>query len=310
LLSHDASIRGSSFALRVAFAGGRDAATAPALAVNVPWLAGEATEAIFSDVTPAAAVQGVQLYHCGGLLLGHAHEPFVPQALATRTEALYRRVLSACGNRHLYRIWNYVPQINTLTDGFENYRAFCQGRAQGFEAGLGGKFEPRLPSASAVGSRGDRMDVVFIAGETPPRHVENPEQVPAYDYPPEHGPRAPSFARATVARDGDRRFTFISGTSAIKGHQTVAPGALEAQLDCTLDNLRLISRASGLDDNLAGSREARRHFKVYLRQPRDLAVTRARLERSLLQAADTVTYLHAEICRRSLNVEIEATVIE
>ena len=131
-----------------------------------------------------------------------------------------------------------------------------------------------------------------------------------YKYPPEHGPRAPSFARATVARDGERRFTFISGTSAIKGHQTVAPGALEAQLDCTLDNLRLISRASGLGDDLAGSRDARRHFKVYLRQPRDLAITRARLERTLLQGSDTVSYLHAEICRRSLHVEIEATVIE
>ena len=308
MLSHNASIRGP-VALRIGFAGGLDAA-APTLSLDVPWLAGTATEEIFSDLTPLAPVQGVHRYQSGGLLIGHAQEPFEPPALVRRTESLYRRMLSACGNRHLYRVWNYVPQINTLTDGFENYRAFCQGRAQGFEAGLGGKIEPRLPSASAVGSRGNRMEIIFVAGETPPRHVENPEQVPAYDYPPEHGPRAPSFARATVARDGQRRFTFISGTSAIKGHQTVAPGALEAQLDCTLDNLRLISRTAGLGDDLGDRRDSRRHFKVYLRHPHDLALTRARLERALLHSSDTVTYLHAEICRRSLNIEIEATVIE
>jgi hypothetical protein len=234
----------------------------------------------------------------------------VAAELAPRTEALYRRILASCGPLHLYRIWNYIPQINAHTGGFENYQAFCQGRAQGFEAGFGGRFEPHLPAASAVGSDGTHIDVVFVAGMTPPRHVENPEQVPAYRYPAEHGPRPPSFARATVARADDRRYTFVSGTSAIKGHQTVAPGALEAQLDCTLDNLRLISRASGLDDDLGAGRKAQRSFKVYLRHARDLAATRSRLEQSLLLPDDVVTYLQADICRGTLNVEIEATLIE
>ena len=80
-----------------------------------------------------------------------------------------------------------------------------------FEARLGGRFEQKLPAASSVGSHGDRLDVIFVAGEAAPRHLENPEQVPAYHYPAEHGPRAPSFARATVASDGARKVTFISG---------------------------------------------------------------------------------------------------
>src|SRR6185295_16228459 len=151
---------------------------------------------------------------------------------------------------HLYRIWNYVPGINTLTDGFENYRAFCQGRSLAFEAEAGAGFPRVLPAASGVGTHDGCLSVVFVAGSAVPRHVENPEQVPAYRYPAEHGPRAPSFSRATVVQIGDRRFTFISGTSAIKGHATVAPDALLDQLDCTLDNLRLVSKEAGSGENL------------------------------------------------------------
>jgi enamine deaminase RidA (YjgF/YER057c/UK114 family) len=230
--------------------------------------------------------------------------------LAERTQSLYRRVLDATRGRHLYRIWNYVPQINSYTAGLENYRAFCQGRSLAFEASFGGEFQPQLPAASAVGYDAAQLKVIFVAGETPPVHCENPEQVPAYLYPPEHGPRAPSFARATVARDGRRTWTFISGTSAIKGHQTVAPGAFDAQLECTLDNLRLMSRKSGLGDDLGAHRTASRQFKIYLRHAADFAAAQKQLDRSLFTQTDVVTYLQAEICRAALNIEIEATIVE
>jgi hypothetical protein len=127
-------------------------------------------------------------------------------------------------------------------------------------------------------------------------------------YPAEHGPRAPSFARATVAREGRRAWVFISGTSAIKGHETIAPGDLKGQLACTLDNLRLMSRKAGLGDDLGAGVGAQRQFKVYLRHDSDLTSARESLERSLLHPGDVVTYLHAEICRAALNIEVEATI--
>jgi hypothetical protein len=277
--------------------------------LDVPWLDGARIEEVFPAVRPIGLDQGVRLFQSGSLLLGHAHEPFVAKELAVRTESLYRRILRATAGQHLYRIWNYVPQINAHTAGMENYRAFCQGRSLAFEATLGGAFQPQLPAASAVGCRGTRLDAIFVAGAAAPVHFENPEQVPAYLYPVEHGPRAPSFARATVVREAAQTWTFISGTSAIKGHETVAPGALEGQLDCTLDNLRLMSRKSGLGDNLGAGDLARRLFKVYLRHAGDLAATRQRLEHSLFHAGDVVTYLHAEICRVALNIEIEASLL-
>lgn len=307
LASFDPTVRPPT-PLRIAFSGG-PTESAAAVSLDVPCLGGAVAEEIFPAVTPLGSEQGIRLFRSGLLLLGHAHEPFVASELAARTESLYRRILAATSGRHLYRIWNYVPQINAETAGLENYRAFCQGRSLAFEATLGGGFQPQLPAASAVGCRSSRLEVIFVAGKTAPTHFENPEQVPAYLYPIEHGPRAPSFARATVGRDGDHTWTFISGTAAIKGHETVAPGAMDAQLECTLDNLRLIARTCGLGDNLGAGRTQRRHFKIYLRHASDFAAVQARLNRVLFQEQDVVTYLHAEVCRSALNLEIEATLV-
>jgi chorismate lyase/3-hydroxybenzoate synthase len=280
------------------------------LELHLPLLGGEARE----DLFPPAAAQpddaGLHLFTSAGLLLGCVTEPVTDEhTLSFQTQSLYRRVLAATRGHHLYRFWNYVPRINALTGGFENYRAFCQGRSLAFEAGAGAGFPQVLPAASGVGTADGCLSLVFAAGTTPPRHFENPEQIPAYRYPSEYGPRSPSFSRATVAVLPDRTFTFISGTAAIKGHHTVAPDTLAAQLDCTLDNLRLISSATGLGDQLGAGRGARRHFKVYLRHAADLAATRTRLESALLQPGDHVSYLQADICRAALTVEIEATLV-
>ncbi len=298
-------------ALRVGFSGSPagPANEPPTLRLDLPWLAGAQTENIFPAVTSAGTREGVELFHSGGLLLGHARAPFETGDLAHHAQALYRRVLAATRGLHLCRIWNYVPQINALTGGLERYRAFCQGRSLAFEREFGAAFQPLLPAASAVGSSGAHLDVIFAASAHHPRHFENPAQIPAYHYPPEHGPRAPSFARATVVRDGAHTWTFVSGTAAIKGHQTIAPGSLAAQLDCTLDNLRLISRAVGIGADLGSGGMKERHFKIYLRHAADLAAVQTRLDRDLLRAGDIVTYLHADICRVALAVEIEATII-
>jgi enamine deaminase RidA (YjgF/YER057c/UK114 family) len=103
--------------------------------------------------------------------------------------------------------------------------------------------------------------------------------------------------------------TFISGTAAIKGHASVAPDRLQDQITCTLDNLRLISRAAGLGDRLGAGSGATRHFKVYLRHPSDLAAAQAALAGSLLGPEDRVVWLQADLCRLELAIEIEATVI-
>lgn len=280
-------------------------------------LGGEAREMIFGDIQEIRAREGFRLFERDGLLVGAIDEP-ADGDLSGLAHRLYRALLRLAEGCRLVRVWNYVPKINEPdASGLENYRAFCRGRSLAFEERLGEGYEEHLPAASAVGGVDGRLAVVFVATRARPVHVENPEQVPAYEYPPEHGPRAPSFARATQVEAAGRRYVFVSGTAAIKGHATVAPGDLAAQIGCTLDNLRIILRACGLGERLgeqlgegADACEGwQRHFKVYLRHEADYPAAARVLGKTFFKPTDRVTWLRSDICRAALLIEIEATLV-
>lgn len=274
---------------------------------GVPVVAGDSLEKLFPGARPAGRMGSLSLYRADSWLLGAATLPLT-DGLEAVSYRLYNDIFQSVRGLHLARIWNYVPAINEAgPDGLENYRIFCRARSLAFEQNHGPHFKPLLPSASAVGAKSARLTVAFAASPTPPRHVENPLQVSAYDYPGEYGPRAPSFARATVVSDAHRRTTFISGTAAIRGHATIAPDNLPLQLACTLENLREISAACGLGPDLDRAGTSARHFKVYLRHASDQAQVAIALQGKLLRDSDRVSYLQADICRTELLVEIEAT---
>jgi len=289
--------------LTFAFGGPGDAPKG-VLGTGIPLLGGESREILLGPVEPAGTVGSFALFRGPAGLAGYA--PVNPGGdLEGATARLYADLLRAARGLNLYRIWNLVPRINgRRPDGLENYRAFCLGRSRAFEMGLGSGFTRRLPAASALGTAGVELKVVFLAGARPVRHFENPEQVPAYKYPAQHGPRSPSFSRATVVEREGRMDFFVSGTSAIAGHSTVWPNNTAGQLERTLKNLGLIAKECGLGESSGASR----HFKVYLRNPADLPAVARRVEEALLRRGDRVSYLGADICRPELNVEIEATV--
>jgi chorismate lyase/3-hydroxybenzoate synthase len=291
--------------LAVALGAGPDARLEPGL----PVLAGAALEDLFGRLPAAGQAGPFALFQSADWLIGGATIP-TTGGLEAATHQLYTALFAAVGKRHLARIWHYVPGINaTGPGGLENYRAFCRARSLVFEERLGRGFKSLLPAASAVGSKAPALTLVFAACTAQPRHHENPLQVAAYDYPADYGPRAPSFARATVVPGSSGRTIFISGTAAIRGHATVAPHDLDRQLTCAVENLREISRACGLGPDLAGARAALRHFKVYLRHAADQPAAAEFLQEQLFVPADHVSYVHADICRDSLVVEIEATLL-
>lgn len=279
------------------------------IGTGLPLLAGDRYEVLGSAAGKPERSGALWVWRLPAGLAGYA-EAEAPADLETATRNIYGEIVRAAGHLSLYRLWNFVPDINgTGPDGLENYRSFCLGRSMAFEAALGRGFTRMLPAASAVGSSDTRLRVAFLAGELPARHFENPKQVPAYEYPQEYGPRSPSFSRATVVLGPALREAYVSGTSSVVGHATVAPGDTQGQLECTFENLRLISRASGLGDALCAGARCRRHFKVYLRNPGDLRFASDALARQgMLQSGDSVSYLRAPICRSELNVEIEVAV--
>ncbi len=274
-------------------------ASPAALDTGVPVLAGNPASALFPRAQPLPPHGLFQLHRENDWLLGSARLT-VGADIEAATRQLYRDLVTATDGHALCRIWNYVPAINAPGPGNqENYRLFCRARSQVFSDAFGQKLTAHIPSASAVGTDGDHLSVLFAAHRATPRHVENPQQIPAYDYPADYGPRAPSFARATVLADT----VFISGTSSIRGHATISPHDTAAQLACTLDNLRIITAETG------AASSASRHVTVYLRHAADLPAVTATLNREFLSSGDHVTYLRADICRAELNIEIEVTLL-
>lgn len=279
------------------------------LGVGLPLLLGVAREPLLDAASPGAGEEGLRLWTGPEGLAGFAR--LAPQGdLEKVADRIYRAIFRASSGMSLYRIWNFVPNINgEAREGIENYRAFCRGRSLAFESALGPDFTRSLPAASAVGSDSPELTVVFLSGHRPVRHFENPLQVPAYEYPPEHGPRPPSFSRATVVDKGHEIDVYVSGTSSVVGHETVAPDDTAGQLKCTFENLRLIAGACGFGRQIGTGGACRRHFKVYLRNASDLGLVSGEMTaRGILSSGDSVSYLRGDICRSALNVEIEVAV--
>ncbi len=278
---------------------------APALHVPLPVLEGPDSDLILAAAEPELA-GGFTLFRAGSRLAGFWRAT-PEQNLESGAREAYRELLSLLGGCRIYRAWNFVPHINAVEAGLENYQRFCRGRSLAFEDHFGAGFSRQLSAASAVGTTDRSLAIAFLAGRETPRHFENPAQVPAFGYPPQYGPRPPSFARATAVRAGATEQIFISGTAAIRDHRTVGAGDLAVQLACTLDNLRLIAAAAGAGEELGAGHGWRRTFRIYLRRRSDFVPTRARLESDLLRPDDAAQYVEAEICRADLLIEIEAT---
>jgi len=230
------------------------------------------------------------------------------QAAAYRVYADLFAVLAASPCAHLLRVWNYFSDINLEVDGDERYRQFNVGRQQAFFDANHSAFDGS-PAACALGMHGGPLRVYFLAGRQPPLAIENPRQVSAYRYPATYGPRAPTFSRAAVADIGDKRSAlFISGTASIVGHTSMHVGDVRRQTDESLVNLAAVREAAAARTGVVFD-PRQMDYTVYVRQPADLAAVREVFEGVVgpdSPAARDAVYLHADICRADLLVEIEA----
>ncbi len=214
------------------------------------------------------------------------------------TYACYR-ALFACaaeqGFPYLLRIWNFVPGINDGTGDAERYKRFCQGRAHAFdESDLA---RDQYPAATAIGTRAqERFLVYFIASTQPGKRVENPRQVNAPQYPRRYGPRSPRFARGMAWPGGNSAMLLVSGTASIVGHESRHGTEVAYQFEETWRNLEALCQNAGGAEPVA--------LRVYLRRQQDYATVRQLLEQRI-DARVPVMYLHADICRAELMLEIE-----
>lgn len=226
--------------------------------------------------------------------------------LQAASEEAYHRIFRLLDTQklpHLWRIWNYMADINAVTHGLERYRQFNIGRQDAFIAHHRSA-TGNVPAACALGLAGGPLSIAFLAGATPAVPLENPRQVSACEYPAEYGPRTPLFSRAALVHPPGQEILFVSGTASIVGYQTVHPDDVAGQCREAMANIAAVvaeanraarSRSFALDELV---------YRVYVRHAADFPVIRDTLVPQL-GGAD-VLYVQADICRADLLLEIEA----
>ncbi|HUA78993.1 MAG TPA: pteridine-dependent deoxygenase [Dyella sp.] len=223
------------------------------------------------------------------------HEHGGMEGAARQAYAELRRFMGTRRERSVLRIWNYIGDINEGDGDAERYKQFCDGRA----SGLGDFFADGFPAATAIGHHNDQhvLQIYLLASVDPGTPIENPRQVSAWRYPRQYGRTSPGFARAMLMPAHDA--LAISGTAAVVGHASAHEGDLEAQLNETLTNLEaLLSTA-----DMSAGFDTHSPLKVYIRHATDAIRVREVLQRRL--PGVPVLFMHGDVCRRELLVEID-----
>ncbi len=283
----------------------------PSVFIPTPQFNEEPLVELWTSPTPVVTARrhGIH-YGANGQALFGVYQLAAPEAqpldgLARDVYTHILRLVREEGYPYLLRIWNYLSDINAPEGDVERYRRFCVGRYQAFAERDRG-FEKTLAAGSGVGTRTPGMSVYFVAAREAGTPVDNPRQVNAYDYPSQYGPRSPLFSRAMVKHwGGARAQLFLSGTASIVGHETVHIGDVRAQLAETLRNIgALLEHATGAAAVKFHTRSTQAILKVYIRHAEDFPLVRQWLQRELAEQLPII-YLHADLCRRELLVEIE-----
>ncbi len=238
--------------------------------------------------------------------------------LQRATEEAYCRIfrlLDAEGYPQLWRVWNYLADINGESPewgGLERYRQFNAGRQDAFLASQR-LTSGSVPAACALGVRSGPLTIAFMAGRLPAQSLENPRQVSAWNYPADYGPRAPTFSRGAVANLSGQQLLFISGTASIVGHLTVHAGDATAQTREAMANVAAVVGEANRGELQSPPQShpqpyalAALDYRVYVRHAADFDAVRTELESTVGDAA-SVVYVQADICRADLLVEIEAS---
>lgn len=238
--------------------------------------------------------------------------------LQQATESAYSRIFSLLDRLsfpYLFRIWNYMADINAQSFGVERYVQFNLGRQDAFLS-HGRDIEGNAPAACAIGfesalaeasSDQDLLTISFLAGRVEPQCIENPRQISAYQYPEQYGLRSPTFSRAGLVKLGLDDVLFISGTASIVGHETLHPNDVRAQTRETMENIKAVLAEANWRMTHTKFELADLDYTIYVRHSDDLETIRNELKLCVGDALKAV-YLQANVCRQNLLLEIEATV--
>jgi chorismate lyase / 3-hydroxybenzoate synthase len=242
-----------------------------------------------------------------------------PSAFGERVARSYRQ-LEALVEQHgcaPLRFWNYVPRIcDPFGDGQTRYEVFNAARRSVNRTGVLGA----PAAASAIDIRDPRFVVQLLAGPAPAVGVANPRQIQPWDYSRVYGAVPPSFfrgaaLRADVYRSARLPAGFVAGTASILGERTHHAGDLAGQLHETTLNLACVSAGiagcarswplgHALDREVREALDRYQALRVYVVREQDETAIRRFVSRQFAKL-ESAEFVHADLCRPDLLVEIE-----
>lgn len=284
----------------------------PAALAPVPpgWVA-----ALLGSAVPEPLGAGATAVSAGPLALVRTSVPDAASlgaaALRSAVSDAYEQIQTFVSDtrRHPVRFWNFVPHLGaSMGGGLDRYMVFNAGRYDAYARWYGGAggFAGAVATASAVGVEGADCVMYCLAAAAPGTPVDNPRQTPSWRYSARYGPQPPCFARATIAQLAGQTRLLIGGTASVVGEASRHRGDAAAQVDETVRNLAaVIQQARGRDETLEASLARVSDVRVYVREARDAAAVRSRLQPWCRPGA-AVEIAVSHICRPELLVEIEA----
>ncbi len=264
---------------------------------------------------------GIRWVHCGGIRgeEGGAMDAYDESAA---TFQFMQRKLTAAGVAfsQVVRTWIYVNQITAGEEGRQRYQELNRARTDfyrdirfGAAGRAPGAPETTFPASTGIGTSGRNITMACMALETRRPDVfilplENPRQTPACSYQARYSPMSPKFSRAMAVVQGHFVTTLVSGTASIVDAKTVHPGDIARQTEQTIDNIEgLIAPENFARHGLPGAGATLRDIaklRVYVKHVADYEKCREVCERRLPRIP--AIYLHADVCRPDLLMEIEA----
>ena len=220
--------------------------------------------------------------------------------LACETQVAYCGIFTALrstGHSRIAKVWNYLGAINEGDGDEERYRRFSVGRARAFaEYAIP---DCAAPAATGIGTRRSRgLTTITLASRHPQYLVENPRQTSAFRYPRQFGPSSPKFARGASVFAKDHTLQLLSGTAAIVGHDSLHPFDTKLQLQETLRNITAINESLPISERSS-------LFRVYLRNADDYEFVKDKLASQPKIDTKQLIFLHGDICRRELLIELD-----
>ncbi|MDO9633725.1 MAG: PTS cellobiose transporter subunit IIC [Paludibacter sp.] len=259
------------------------------------------------------------------LILDHVRSSSLISSVTEQSSEIFSIIESVLEDEqmqveNIIRQWNYIGDITEDEVGVQCYHAFNEARSVfydkgnwtccGYPAATGIGMEMKGVFVSLIALQPKRQEINIVA-------IDSPLQVAAHAYSDKvlvcteeksiHA--TPKFERAKLLINHSGMLCFISGTAAIRGEESMRVLDVRLQTKQTIENIRYLIAEENLKRHGVERKPQWSFFglRVYVKNITDISTVKSELEK--LWADVTPLFVHADICRPELLVEIEGIAV-